>query len=140
MACSRSVRAVVAAVTAGAVFATSMPVQARLISTDDVLAGEATRTGEAVEGERQRVQDFLARADVRQQMETLGVSADEASRRVAALSDQEIHRIAGQLPDQPAGGDGLGVIIGAAVLIFVVLLITDIAGLTKVFPWTRSVR
>lgn len=136
MACSRPLRAVVAAVTAGAVFATTLPVpaQARLISTDSVLAGQASNA------ERQRVQDFLARADVRQQMQSLGVSADEASSRVAALSDQEIHRIAGQLPDEPAGGDGLGVIIGAAVLIFVILLITDIAGLTKVFPWTRSVR
>ncbi|MBC7952646.1 MAG: PA2779 family protein [Rhodospirillaceae bacterium] len=136
MACSRPLRAVVAAVTAGVVFITTLPVpaQARLISTDAVLAGQET------DAERQRVQDFLARADVRQQMQSLGVSADEASSRVAALSDQEIHRIAGQLPDEPAGGDGLGVIIGAAVLIFVILLITDIAGLTKVFPWTRSVR
>lgn len=136
MACSRPLRAVVAAVTASALFVTTLPVpaQARLISTDSVLAGHASNV------ERQRVQDFLARADVRQQMQSLGVSADEASSRVAALSDQEIHRIAGQLPDEPAGGDGLGVIIGAAVLIFVILLITDIAGLTKVFPWTRSVR
>lgn len=136
MACSRPLRAVVAAVTAGAVFATTLPVpaQAGLISTDSVIAGQTSSA------ERQRVQDFLARDDVRQQMQTLGVSADEASSRVAALSDQEIHRIAGQLPDEPAGGDGLGVVIGAAVLIFVILLITDIAGLTKVFPWTRSVR
>lgn len=136
MACSRPLRAVVAAVSAGAVFTTSLPVpaQARLISTDTVLAGEVSGA------ERQRVNDFLARADVRQQMQTLGVSADEAASRVAALSDQEIHRIAGQLPDEPAGGDALGIVVGAAVLIFVVLLITDIAGLTKVFPWTRSVR
>lgn len=134
MPCSHPMRAVIAAATASAVFVTALPAQARLISTEDVLAGEVSS------GERQRVQDFLARADVRLQMESLGVSAEEAASRVAALSDQEVHRIAGQLPDFPAGGDGLGVVIGAAVLIFVILLITDIAGLTKVFPWTRSVR
>ncbi|MBC7906969.1 MAG: PA2779 family protein [Rhodospirillaceae bacterium] len=136
MACLRKMRAVVAIVAAAAVFTTSLPVpaQARLISTDDVLAGENSAA------ERLRVEEFLARADVRQQMETMGVSADEATHRVAALSDQEIHRIAGQLPDQPAGGDALGIIVGTAVLIFIILLITDIAGLTKVFPWTRSVR
>ncbi len=136
MACSRPLRAMVAAVTAGAVFATSLPVpaQARMMSTDDVLAQHS------VGSDRERVTAFLQREDVRQQMSAMGVSADEATQRVAALSDQEIARIAGQIPDQPAGGDALGVIIGAALLIFIVLLITDIAGLTKVFPWTRSVR
>jgi hypothetical protein len=136
MACSRNLRAVVGAVTACAVFATTLPVpaQARLVSTDAVLASAATTA------ERQRVVDFLARDDVRGQMQALGVSPDEATARIAALSDDEVRRIAGQLPDEPAGGNGLGIVIGAAVLIFVILLITDIAGLTKVFPWTRSVR
>jgi hypothetical protein len=36
----------------------------------------------------------------------------------------------------PAGGG----IIGAIVLVFLVLLLTDILGFTKVFPFTRSVR
>ena len=40
-------------------------------------------------------------------------------------------------PDElPAGGD----LLGAAVLIFLVLLFTDIMGYTKVFPFTRSAR
>jgi len=36
----------------------------------------------------------------------------------------------------PAGGD----ILWAAVLIFLVLLVTDMMGYTKVFPFTRSAR
>ena len=39
--------------------------------------------------------------------------------------------------DITAGVDG---IVGAIVLVFLVLLITDIVGLTKVFPFTRSMR
>jgi hypothetical protein len=31
-------------------------------------------------------------------------------------------------------------VVGALVLIFVILLVTDILGLTKVFPFTRSKR
>lgn len=122
--------------TIAALFTTSLsgPAAAGLVSTDTVLATEA---GTA---DRERVRQFLARDDVRAQMSSLGVSPAEASQRVAALSDDEVRRIAGHLDDMPAGGDGLGVVIGAAVLIFIVLLITDIAGLTKVFPWTRSVR
>jgi hypothetical protein len=136
MALARRVRAWVALATVAALFTTSLPVpvQARLMSTEAILA---TQAGAA---DRERVREFLARDDVRSQMESLGVSADEASRRVDALSDEEVRRIAGKLDDMPVGGNALGVVIGAAVLIFIVLLITDIAGLTKVFPWTRSIR
>ena len=56
------------------------------------------------------------------------------------MSDDEVRRIAGEIKTLPAGGDGLGTIVGAAVTIFVILLITDILGLTKIFPFTRSVR
>jgi hypothetical protein len=56
---------------------------------------------------------------------------------VAALSDDEAAALAQQVDALPAGGDGL---VGALVLIFVVLLVTDILGLTKVYPFTRSVR
>jgi hypothetical protein len=35
----------------------------------------------------------------------------------------------------PAGGDGVGAVVGAVVFIFVVLLITDLLGLTHVFSF-----
>jgi len=35
----------------------------------------------------------------------------------------------------PAGGSAVGALIGAGVLIFIVLLITDILGFTHVFPF-----
>jgi hypothetical protein len=34
----------------------------------------------------------------------------------------------------------VGEILGAIVLVFIVLLITDILGYTKVFPFTRSIK
>lgn len=132
----RRARFWVAFATIAALFTSSLPnpAAARLASTEFVLATQAGA------GDRERVRQFLAREDVQTQMRGLGVSPDEARNRVDALSDDEVRRIAGHLDELPAGGDALGVIIGAAVLIFIVLLITDIAGLTKVFPWTRSVR
>jgi hypothetical protein len=127
--------ATIALLTAAALFVTSLPVpaQARLQSTDSVIASE-------MPSERARVDAFLAREDVAQQLRAMGVAPEEARARVATMSDSEISRIAGHIDDVPAGGNAVGVVIGAAVLIFIVLLITDIAGLTKVFPWTRSVR
>jgi hypothetical protein len=37
----------------------------------------------------------------------------------------------------PAGGDGLGILVGAALIVFLVLLFTDIAGYTDVFPFVK---
>jgi hypothetical protein len=37
----------------------------------------------------------------------------------------------------PAGQDALGTVVGAALVVFIVLLITDIACLTRVFDFTR---
>lgn len=132
----RRARFWVALATVAALFTTSLPhpAAAKLVSTDTILAAQAGN------GDRERVREFLGRSDVQAQMSSLGVSPDEARSRIDALSDDEVRRIAGHLDEMPAGGNALGVVIGAAVLIFIVLLITDIAGLTKVFPWTRSVR
>ena len=90
-----------------------------------------------VEGQRAQVVSWLQREDVRTQMTRFGVSTDQAVDRVAALSDEEVQRLAGKIDATPVGGNG---VIGAIVFIFLVLLVTDILGLTKIFPFTRSVR
>src|SRR2546430_9330972 len=103
-----------------------LPAQAGIVSTDAALAS----------AERGRIASMLERADVRAQLEAYGVRAADVKARVAALTDEEAAQLAGRLDSLPAGGDG---IIGALLLIFVVLLITDILGLTQVFPFTRPI-
>ena len=68
-------------------------------------------------------------------LQALGVSASDAGERVAALTDDEALRLAGEIDKAPAGG-----IIGVILFVFFVLLVTDILGFTKVFPFTRSIR
>lgn len=80
---------------------------------------------------------FFERDDVRQAMEQQGVAVEEARKRVAALSDAELMRIAMKIDQLPAGGDGAGAIVGAILLVFFVLLITDLLGLTHVFPFVN---
>jgi hypothetical protein len=104
-----------------------LPAQAGIVSTDATLAS----------AERDRIAAVLERADVRAQLEAYGVRAADVNARVAALTDEEAAQLAGKLDSLPAGGDG---IIGALLLIFVVLLITDILGLTKVFPFTKPIK
>jgi hypothetical protein len=122
----------VALVMAAVMFLTSLPLgvaQAGLITTDQILVQGAPQ-------ERERVAAFLQREDVQKQMVALGVDPGEALDRVASLSDEEVRQISGQLDNLPAGGF-IGAVVGAILIIFLVLLITDLLGLTDVFPFVR---
>jgi len=112
-------------------------VQAALISTEQV-AQLATTVDQGTSG-HVRLTTALARADVRAEMTRLGVDPTLAVERGAALTDDEAASLADRIESAPAGADGGG-IIGALVLIFLVLLFTDIMGWTKIFPFTRSIR
>lgn len=113
---------------------TAMPIniaRADMVTTDQVI--EELSVADA----RTRVMSFVLREDVGQQLTMLGVEPEEAARRVASLSDDEVEEIAGRLDELPAGQ---GAIVGAIVLIFLVLLITDLLGLTDAFPFVKSQR
>ncbi len=94
-------------------------------------------TEQAVAPGRALLEQTLARADVAAALEARGVSLDAARARVAALTDDEAAQVAARIDQAPAGADG---VLGTIVFIFVLLLVTDILGLTKVFPFTRSAR
>ena len=107
-----------------------IPANATLVATDQLV--DAARVQEG----RDRLNGFLARADVRSQLEQMGVNPSDAQARANAMTDEEIQGLSGKIDQLPAGGDVLGVIV----FIFVLLLITDILGLTKIFPFTRPIR
>jgi hypothetical protein len=104
-----------------------LPASAGIVATDQIAASAG----------RDRVKSFLDRAEVQAQMQALGVNPQAALARVDALSDDEVASLAGRLDQLPAGGTD---ILGALLLIFIILLITDILGYTKVFPFTRPVQ
>ena len=87
-----------------------------------------------VDAERERIANLLARTDVREQLVNYGVELNEVEARVAALSDQEVQQMAEQLDNMPAGANG---VVGALLTVFIILLVTDLLGLTHVFPFTR---
>ena len=76
----------------------------------------------------------LSRDDVKEQLVAMGVDPQAARERVASLSDEELQSLNGHMQELPAGGD----ILGVAVFIFLVLLITDILGYTDVFPFVKK--
>jgi hypothetical protein len=101
-----------------------------------IVSTEAVISAETAQAQRAQVNAFFARADVRSALEQQGVKPDAAVERVNTMTDTEVAELAGRIDQAPAGGDVLGLLF----LVFVILLVTDIMGLTKVFPFTRSVR
>ncbi|MGE4266865.1 MAG: PA2779 family protein [Deferribacterales bacterium] len=87
-----------------------------------------------------QINAFLAREDVQNSLTSMGISPDEAVKRAQSLSDSEAIAFADNMDKAPAGGSGLGVVVGAALFVFIVLLITDILGFTKVFSFTKAAR
>ena len=115
----------------------SMPLgvaQAGMITTDRVVEQAVAQQ------DRLRVLEFLDREDVRRDLEALGIEPGEAAARVGSLSDAEVARISGELDQLPAGQSAAGTIVGVFVLVLIILLITDILGLTNVYPFVRSSR
>jgi hypothetical protein len=107
------------------------PARAALITTEQAIATEQGQDA------RTRIELLLAREDVRAELIGLGVDPDQASARLARLNDAEVARIAGHLNTLPAGEGAIGAVVGAALFIFLVLLITDLLGLTDVYPFVR---
>ncbi|MBA4151839.1 MAG: hypothetical protein C0509_04695 [Acinetobacter sp.] len=111
-----------------------LPALAAPVSAEQVMT---LTVSEQHTAQRAELVTWLDREDVRQQMTALGVSPTQAMARVASLSDAEVSRLAGEIETSPVAGNG---VVGAVVFVFLVLLVTDLLGLTKVFPFTRSVR
>jgi hypothetical protein len=107
------------------------PVAARMIGSEETIS--ASRSG----ADRAAVEGWLGRSEVREQMLAMGVDPAEVDARVAALGDAEIAELAGRMDTMPVGSAS---VVGVLFTVFIILLVTDILGLTKVFPFTRAVR
>lgn len=101
-----------------------LPVRAGMVATEDVV-------------DRERIANFVERAEIQAQLQAYGVNPADVKARIAALTDAEAAELAGKIDNLPAGGVS---ILGAILLVFLVLLLTDILGYTKVFPFTRPIK
>jgi hypothetical protein len=125
MAIERFRRACVALLSASLVsLGMQAPAAAGVVGTAEAIA--ARQDGRAL------VDATLARADVRAQLESMGVDPAAIEGRLAALSEAEIATLAGQIEQAPAGGDALAV-IG---IVFVVLIILELVGVIDIFKKT----
>jgi len=84
---------------------------------------------EARQSKVDALQQAMLRDDVREALVALGVSPEAAQERIATLTDEELLALEQQIDTLPAGGSLLAV-IG---IVFVILLILDLTGVTNVF-------
>lgn len=103
---------------------------AGMIGTETVV--NATQTQQT----RERLQNALNRADIKAQLTARGVDPSKVQARIDSLTDEETQALAGHIDQLPAGGD----VVGALVLIFLILLLTDLMGLTNIFPFVKHPR
>ncbi|MBI2383887.1 MAG: PA2779 family protein [Gammaproteobacteria bacterium] len=118
-----ALRALVCGFLSTALVCATLPARAEMIGSSQILASES-RTAQL-----DRVQAFLARDEVKRQMESLGVDPARAAERVAALTDSELQQLARTIQDQPAGGDGAGLLV----VVFLIVILLELLGAIDIF-------
>lgn len=99
------------------------------VSGAGVIGTQRMIDGAARQEQLNRIESFLVRQDVADQLIRYGVAPDMVLERIQHMTDAELVALESRIGDQPAGGDALG-IIG---VVFLVLLILEIVGVTDIF-------
>jgi hypothetical protein len=108
------------------------PLQAAMVGTADMLQQQDSELARA------KVVRFMERQDVANYLSAMGVDSDEAISRVSTLTDEEIAMLAEKIDHMPAGGDAVGFLLAVALILFLVLVITDLIGVTDVFSFINK--
>jgi hypothetical protein len=99
---------------------------------------EATINQNKAQKARDHLKSLISREDIRKSLVSQGIDPMEAKTRVDSLSDIEAITVANQIEQLPVGSGAIGAVIVASVIVFLVLLITDILGYTDIFPFVKS--
>ncbi|MCF6338005.1 MAG: PA2779 family protein [Gammaproteobacteria bacterium] len=102
--------------------------QATMIGTGQIMGHSQAQQ------DRTHVKALLNRTELAAQLKNAGVDPVQLQARVDALTDEEVALLADQLDQLPAGSG----ILGTALVVFLVLLATDILGYTDVFPFVKK--
>ena len=117
------------------IFLISGPCQsamAAMIETESVVNTDRAQNA------REYLKSLLAREEVKSALVSQGIDPLEAKNRLNSLTDEEATRVADQLQSLPAGGGFFTTLLIVVFIVFLVLLATDIAGYTDIFPFVKS--
>ena len=109
---------------------TILPVQAAMIGNDQIIAQASNQVT------IDQLVTAFDREDVQSQLVAMGVNPDDAKLRISQMTEAELLVLQNHLGELPAGGID---VLGAVLLIFIILLITDMLGATDIFPFVKSI-
>ena len=98
------------------------PAYAGIVGTDKSFSEHSAQQ------DRKLLRSLMARDEVRGLLAKNGLTVEQAQQRVSALTDKEAQQLAEKFNEQPAGG-----ILVALLIIFLVFIILELAGVTDVF-------
>jgi hypothetical protein len=101
------------------------------------LSADSDRIYIAADSHRDRVSKFLQREDVRKELAARGIDPNKVQARVNGLNRQELDRLAREIDRAAPNGEPVLPIFGIALFAFIVLVIADLLGFTRIFPFTR---
>jgi hypothetical protein len=110
------------------------PYQSALAAMIDT---ESLITTDRNQSPRDYLNKLLAREDFQAALISQGIDPQEAEARIDSLSDAEVNDIVNKL-DQLTAGGFLGTLLIVVALVFIILLFTDIAGYTDIFPFVKK--
>ena len=100
-------------------------VNAAIVSTSDLVAEQQSHI------DREYLLNSLDREEVQVALVSQGVDLEMAKLRVAGMTDTEVRTLNAKMDNLPAASG----VVGTVVFILVVLLITDLVGVTDVYPF-----
>ena len=110
---------------------TFIPVaQAGMVSTDRLIQ-EQQKQWNKVE-----LASLVERDDVKSQLQSMGVDVSDVQARIDALTDDEVLQMSNNLNELPAGSG----VVSIAITVLIVLVVTDLLGVTNIFPFIKSLR
>lgn len=93
-----------------------------------IVGTDKSFTEHSAHQDREKLRSLMARDEVRGLLANNGLTVEQAQQRVDALTDKEAQQLAEKFDEQPAGG-----ILIALLIIFLVFIILELAGVTDVF-------
>ncbi|WP_405240620.1 PA2779 family protein [Lentisalinibacter orientalis] len=118
----KNMNSVVIALTLAAMLVSSLPARAGIVGTEQMVAQE-TRAHTL-----DRIELILAQETVASQLADWGVAPEMVQARMAAMSDAELQQLATSMETDPAGG-----VLAVIGVVFVVLFILELTGVTNIF-------
>ena len=108
---------------------TTLPLQAAMVDTDQLISQQQHNIT------KQEILGQLEQQAIQDQLVAMGVDMDDAKERLNQMTDEELAQLSQHMDEMPAGSG----ILGAIVVIFIVLVITDMLGATDVFSFVHNI-